>query len=652
MAENSRKVAVAIGVGDAGKNFDFLGGAINGAKAFHQWADALGYESRLVTDDKAPVTFEKLRQEIETALIGKAATIGPATSRQDMDDALAKAPPIKRFMLFFAGHGLIREMEEGLWILSNSYQDQRIVAAEKLRRRLHRYRVDQITIIADACRSFTDQVDLNDLTQDGVLGLGPFPRDFAPPTDKFVAAQDGSETYSVPGDSPDQDRCLFSGVLMEGLWGVREGALVSPQTKMVTSESLAKYLRTEVPQLAARYQRKLYPGVSFPSGNNVYFGDVVPAPAAPVFPEWPSAQQLLSQSARRQSASKPGPVGVESFGLDSLLPGAGSISLGSVFEYVRTLGSRPERRSQTRRDSRPEPQPSLSEKLRAQPRPPGFETRSGFAVGGDTISRVWTTPNVFAGEPGAENWFHVGPPDASPLQQPAPLLIEFPDGLFAAATALPRFIGSMLRDKSGVSAIVYRAVQSVEPGFNAASTEDALTKMETGGLRADELTDLAANLRKNKHADPVLGVICAYLYDSIGETDSIRRMAYYYADKGQPIPFDVAMLGHLTAHRTGTVLQTEVPAVSKGEPRTGLEKRYSWTHAATPRATATVGGFWPWMRQGWMLLDDFRREGSEMILAELPDIVGTLTPARFATLDKDGANALARLLKMQVRNPL
>ena len=50
MSSGKRMAALAIGVSDA-RPLPFLAGAVNGASAFHEWAQGLGYESRLVTDE-------------------------------------------------------------------------------------------------------------------------------------------------------------------------------------------------------------------------------------------------------------------------------------------------------------------------------------------------------------------------------------------------------------------------------------------------------------------------------------------------------------------------------------------------------------------------------------------------------------------------
>src|SRR5258708_32641050 len=104
----NRDLALAIAVANA-KPLPYLSGAINGARAFHDWASKVGYDSRLLTDEEEAVTILRLRSELESMLT-------PAGG------------PIHRMVLYFAGHGLIREAEEGLWLLSDRDREQRAVA--------------------------------------------------------------------------------------------------------------------------------------------------------------------------------------------------------------------------------------------------------------------------------------------------------------------------------------------------------------------------------------------------------------------------------------------------------------------------------------------------------------------------------------------
>jgi Caspase domain len=592
MSSSKRMAALVIGVSDASP-LPYLPGAVNGARAFHEWAAALGYDARLVTDDRKPVTAVRLRGELERLLTN--------------DDR-----GIHRLLIYFAGHGFIREVEQTLWLLSDWHPEVRGVFVEQLRRRLGRYGVKQVAIFADACRSLPATVDTADLAADPILGLGPKPRLTAMALDKFDAAQDGTETFMIPGPDPKDDRCLFSGVLLEGLWGKKPGAFSKLLRTRVTSRSLGAYLESEVPQVAASYRFVVEPTVSptFPEGDDVYFGDP-PHVTAPELPDWPPAKAVRLQSARRAR------------------------------EAARRTAPRPRRRPR-RVDASVRP---LEEELRDQERPQSFETRSGFAVDGGNVVAVWTRADAIVGAPRRSDWWHVGAKAGFLLKKPAPVLIELDSGQFAAITALPRFVASLVVRPRGVSGLVYREVHT--PTGVAEATENALGQLERGALRADATIDLAVELRQEKHADPVRGVICAYLYDSIGDVDNIRRMAYFYLRHRQPIPYDIAFLAQLRGQRRGHgLLSATVPAVSKRKPRTKDERKFSWTYSATPRAMGVVGGFWPWLKQGWALLDDPAPNGSTLVLPGLIELTERLTPARFTTLDDAGGRQLAELFKL------
>lgn len=584
----NRDIALAIGVAEA-KPLPYLGGAVNSARDFHNWAVNLGYDSRLLTDVEKPVTIERLRDELKLLL---------------------EPVPIHRILIYFAGHGVIREAEEGLWLLSDWNEKMSAVAVEVLKRRLYRHDIKQIGIFADACRSLPSDMDVADLTRDGVLQRGPIRPLKAPDIDKFIAAQDGSATFMVPGTTPDEDRCLFSGVLMEGLWGSKPEAFSKRVTDKVTSSSLSTYLRTEVPKRADSYKRKLFPSVSyaFPEGDDIYYWDGAARP--PSFLAWPPPGDLASQETMQvgpSMAPAPSPAGPPA-------PSAGD---------------------------------QIIHKMRSQPRPPAFETGCGFAIEGEPVRTIWTSPDVFAEAHGEPGWWRLRESSQSQLSCSAAALIEFYDGLFAAVTALPQFIATVLRQKTGVSALVYRPVY--EPRDSAEGAEEAIAAMENGALRADAATDIAVKLRRFKHADPVLGVISAYLYDSIGDIESIRRIAFFYAQHGQPIPYDIALLGDLTCERYGRVCIAHVPAVPHRRPRTQAEEAHWWTYSETHPVDGEVGGVWPWMRQGWAFLDDLTDQASALIDPGLIDLNRNLKPGRFATFDKDGAFKLARIFNLSDR---
>jgi hypothetical protein len=337
-----RNIAIAIGVGGP-ERLPFLAAAHNGAKSFHAWALASGYESRLVTDETALVTFQELRAELEVLLAPRRA-------------------PIHRMLLYFAGHGLIRGAEEGLLLLSKWRSEMRAVAVEMLRRRLYRYGIAQIGIFADACRSLPPDIDALDLTADGVLGLGPTPRN-DPALDKFMATQDGTATFAVPGATPDDDRCLFSGVLLEGLWGTRRSAFSTVVPDKITSGSLSAFVKVEVSALAQQYGRVVEPVIlpAFPEGDNYYYGEGPPL-SPPVFPPWPPPSAVRA------------------------VPKA-TLPVEPVPESAR---------------------PTVEERFDSVLAPTHFETGAGFAVEGVEVAALWTPPGTFAEVHGEAHWWRVG----------------------------------------------------------------------------------------------------------------------------------------------------------------------------------------------------------------------------------------------------
>jgi hypothetical protein len=230
------------------------------------------------------------------------------------------------------------------------------------------------------------------------------------------------------------------------------------------------------------------------------------------------------------------------------------------------------------------------------------------------------------------------------LSYPAPSLIEFPDGKFGALCLLPSFFTSVVRDEFGITGLVYRELLAGEGAREIyAPVEQALNALESGAIRSEQAADWAADLRRFKPADPILGVIAAYLYDAVGDVENIRRMACYYAMHGEAIPYDIALLAALTARRTEHGFEVDVPAIPARAPKTETERRYSWTYSAMDEITGCVGGLWPWMRQGWTFLDDPTDVSSPLVWSPLIELRAGLMRSRFATLEPNAGRELARL---------
>jgi hypothetical protein len=201
----------------------------------------------------------------------------------------------------------------------------RAVAVEPLKRRLYMHRIDQIGIFADACRKLPANINTADLTADALLGEGPeLPSDTVA-IDNFIAAQDGTRAFMIPGRAPDEDRCLFSGVLLEALWGTKQDAFSKVQRDRVTSRSLGAYLKTEVPRIAKSYRITMVPNVSptFPRTTTSTLPLAPKSSHLPSFRGLRLASQLPSWSFPGRvhgSCSRSGDIGVQATASPSALP--------------------------------------------------------------------------------------------------------------------------------------------------------------------------------------------------------------------------------------------------------------------------------------------------------------------------------------------
>ncbi len=161
---------------------------------------------------------------------------------------------------------------------------------------------------------------------------------------------------------------------------------------------------------------------------------------------------------------------------------------------------------------------------------------------------------------------------------------------------------------------------------------------------------MATDLRMEKHANPVLGVISAYLYDAIGDQDSIRRMAFFYVQHDQAIPYDIAFLADLSSHGSSTDRHRAVivPALQAREPRTPGEAQVSWTTCATPEVRGFVGGHMPWMRRGWPFIAGTMTDPENRIAGGLSEsLPREVLPATFTTVSYRGGIELIDLLHLE-----
>ncbi|HKP04587.1 MAG TPA: hypothetical protein VJU77_14645 [Chthoniobacterales bacterium] len=598
-----RNLSLAVGVAQAG-HLAFLNGAINGARAFHEWAKTSSYESHLLVDDPDPVTVDVLRSKFDAMFSGGA--------------------PVHRLLLYFSGHGMIRDAEERLWFLSKWDTELRVVHVEMLRRRLMRYyNIEQIAIFADACSVLPSKIEQLDLSLDGVVSQRSGTPTGETQIDRFDASQDGDAALMLPFEDASDDRGVFSGVLLEALWGTKTNAFSKLKQNKITSGSLGSYLKTEVPRVAKIYNRELKPRISptFEEADDIYF-EADPTFKPPVLPRWPPPDLVIGP---------PGPKIIETRRLDA--------EWGSV--------SVPE-------DSTPFPESEntgqwLINKI-DRLRIPGMGYNCiGIKIQGEAVKSLrtrGTKKTLWQNSTQKDLWLLS---DVHSPESAEPVLIEFVDGMFASVTGVPNFTTHVIRDSRGVSGLVYQS--TLDPNSTNRMAETALSAMENGTLRMDAVVDFATSLRKEKHRDPMLGVISAYLYDSVGDLGNIRRMAYYYVENGQPIPYDIALLAQVPGEMRESRLWVRIPAVPAQKPRTKAEKDFPWTFEKLRASEGAVAGFWPWMRQGWTYLQDPLDVESGLIRWGLSELIPRLRPGRFVMLDPAGGKRLSKLFDLEIARP-
>jgi hypothetical protein len=603
---------LAIGVSNA-EPLDFLSGAANSAKAIGEWADRNGYLTKVLTDENDPVTVVDVKEALIALL--------PFNRTTD------------RLILYFAGHGVLLPPTEELWLLSDWRSEQYAVSVSGIKRRLKRYGLRQLSIIADACRSLPSDGEAADLQPHYVLPRGRVDPTDPPQLDHMMASSAFRAAYMIRGHRPDgsDDRCIFSGVLIEALWG-HPGALMPPN---VTSGSLYRYLRPAVSQVATRYgvdmRPEIHPG--FVAPEDVYFkpGAVKPPPAVP----WPG----------------PPPTTPPTTGSDVAGGHLSGSTAGS--EWRKSRAEDRERATQAARDVDAKVK-SLKSAYSAEAMPSDFGTGCGFTVSGASALRAYLGPEGHASLEQDGAWWRIMPSrevgspwSGGTLRQPLPLLVRLEDGNWAAGAALPGFLAAFTvlpqSVPPGVSSMLYRRFRHWGADKDTEHlVENAVVRMTQGVSDHALLRDFVAEIRHFKHANPILGALAAYLYDAIGDINSIRRIAWFYAAANEPIPFDVALLAQIRITREAGIgtLAAEVPEVRRSHPESDGELRFPELSKRTFAINGTVAGEWPLLRQGWSVLD----EDELPLLPDITAIGRSLTGAPFATLRADGGGALASLL--------
>jgi hypothetical protein len=261
---------------------------------------------------------------------------------------------------------------------------------------------------------------------------------------------------------------------------------------------------------------------------------------------------------------------------------------------------------------------------------------ANLVFGGERAKAIWSTRPVVRV---AGNQWQVD------LQSGAQQLVaEYDSGIFVPLLAYHEMTTIAVRDGQGTNGWLL-ASPSDPPRYMRRAFE-ILERMQSGDLRPSEVDKITDIFRTSKHSNPVIGAVCAYLYDYAGDLDNIRRMAFYYADwYYQPIPYDIVLMGELQVHTDYPDSRACVPAVEQSQSPENPD-RPDFVRRATRAVNGRVGGFCPWLRQGWDFIDT--STGSENSLgSNLSDIRQHLLPETFTALGPKGGEMVTSLWRMQ-----
>jgi hypothetical protein len=632
----ARRICLSIGVskvkpraGDQ-PGFAVLDGAINAAKCIGTWAGAAGFDDAditVVTDEHGTgdVTVDRVRQAV--------ASLFPNG-----------AEPVDYMVLSFCGHGLTgAEVGSTFWLFSDALAENYRVNVDALITELIKYGVKRITLISDACRDGPANLDLQRLDPRRVLN-GPQKQAVkSPQFDRLAACQDGKTAFMV-GDrgSALPGKCVFSGVIADILWK-REARAIADGA--VTTLGLGAVARDRATERAKDYALELYPQCMVDPLPVVLVGAGQElAPEANPQP-WPVVGQdqpmgPIDLALVEAIGAKSPMIVLERISSDALFreemlganfgkavpdldfsrnfSGFPDDAAGSLFDLVklRSVSVADDVTARVRTAAAQQAEDIIKqleakaaaqarERIAAQFRKKGEllslrydDTHDANLITlGIGIRAIWGSKDVVIEEAPEFR-------DSLSFWRIAPgrrryIIIETHDEFFIPVTLYDRLYATVSPDPRGGYVLAYGSIY----GGGVESAFQAISDLAAGTLSPADLDRMAARLRDGKHVDPILGVISAYLYRAIADLDSIRRMAYFYAQYDQAVPYDIALLGEMriTRKRSGRLIAYVPEVRERAEQDTDLPY---YVTRETPAERVLVGGCAPWLSIGWDYVTD------------------------------------------------
>lgn len=558
------KLFISIAVSEA-EGLPRLPGVWNSARDLSDWAAAAGYDVVNVSDEGGA------KVDVET--------IGARVSER-------LSAGLDRIVVYFAGHGFSVPPDQYLILSDGPDNPRERITRNGFRDMLGTYAPKQISFITDACRvmqPFRGLADSVIAPTDGELPFQTF--------DGFYATQDGQQAFAFQAKEGNPELCVFSWVLHRALTFQNTEAcdptVSSPDKLVVTSGSLAKYLFRMVPIEASARDVWQKPDVApgFIRPDDIYCERIIEQATEPYFPP-----------AKGHGGDEAG-----SDGRDPVTESTGANFNVGVDEEI----------------ARP-----LIERVRSEWRAPFMSWARDASSGRPGLVVDASSPNITVSTEEYRNLPSSTIMSFLPYsktraiyfdpQKLAPFGVRRSQSVLVTAGEISALVPVHQELWTAVRVVDQPAGNRLEaigwgspygpsgPGMfhdSDPSPLEVLKGLVNGTINASDIKEITDKIRVLKHEDPLRGIVAAYLYDSVGDVDNIRRMCIYYDQHGQDVPFDIALLARAPLEVINGRLAVVVPKVSATD-RPGPV----FAREATEQKTVGVAGVAPLLRSGWAKL--------------------------------------------------